>query len=44
MMRDYSPEAAFDGHEFGNSRAGDLPVLPPRHLNVAKSIFDHRAG
>jgi hypothetical protein len=40
MMRDYSPEAAFDGHEFGNSRAGDLPVLPPRHLNVAQSIFD----
>jgi len=40
MMRDYSPEAAFDGHEFGNSRAGDLPVLPPRHLNVARSIFD----
>jgi hypothetical protein len=27
MMRDYEPEAAFDGHEFGNSRAGDLPVL-----------------
>ena len=40
MMRDYRPEAAFDGHEFGNSRAGDLPVLPPRHLNVARSIFD----
>jgi hypothetical protein len=40
MMRDYEPEAAFDGHEFGNSRAGDLPVLPPRHLNVARSIFD----
>ncbi|MGH2970433.1 MAG: M14 family zinc carboxypeptidase [Solirubrobacteraceae bacterium] len=40
MMRDYRPEAAFDGHEFGNSRAGDLPVLPPRHLNVAQSIFD----
>jgi hypothetical protein len=40
MMRDYDPEAAFDGHEFGNSQAGDLPVLPPRHLNVAKSIFD----
>jgi Zinc carboxypeptidase len=40
MMRDYSPEAAFDGHEFGNNRAGDLPVLPPRHLNVAQSIFD----
>ena len=40
MMRDYEPEAAFDGHEFGNSQAGDLPVLPPRHLNVARSIFD----
>jgi hypothetical protein len=40
MMRDYDPEAAFDGHEFGNNQAGDLPVLPPRHLNVARSIFD----
>jgi zinc carboxypeptidase len=40
MMRDYTPEAAFDGHEFGNNQAGDLPVLPPRHLNVAQSIFD----
>ena len=40
MMRDYDPEAAYDGHEFGNSQAGDLPVLPPRHLNVARSIFD----
>jgi hypothetical protein len=40
MMRDYRPEAAFDGHEFGNNQAGDLPVLPPRHLNVARSIFD----
>jgi hypothetical protein len=40
MMRDYTPEAAFDGHEFGNSQAGDLPVLPPRHLNVARSIFE----
>ena len=44
MMRDYEPEAAFDGHEFGNSSAGDLPVLPPRHLNVAKSIFDESRG
>ena len=26
MMRDYKPEAAFDGHEFGNSQAADLPV------------------
>jgi hypothetical protein len=40
MMRDYQPEAAFDGHEFGNSQAGDLPVLPPRHLNVGQTIFD----
>lgn len=40
MMRDYTPQAAFDGHEFGNSNAGDLPVLPPRHQNVAQSIFD----
>jgi Zinc carboxypeptidase len=40
MLRDYDPEAAFDGHEFGNNQAGDLPVLPPRHLNVAQSIFD----
>jgi Zinc carboxypeptidase len=44
MMRDYDPEAAFDGHEFGNSQAGDLPVLPPRHLNVARSIFDESRG
>jgi hypothetical protein len=40
MLRDYDPEAAFDGHEFGNNQAGDLPVLPPRHLNVARSIFE----
>ena len=40
MVRDYKPEAAFDGHEFGNNQAGDLPMLPPRHLNVAQSIFD----
>ncbi|MGH2775603.1 MAG: M14 family metallopeptidase [Actinomycetota bacterium] len=40
MMRDYQPKAAYDGHEFGNSRAGDLPMLPPRHLNVGQSIFD----
>jgi hypothetical protein len=40
MLRDYRPQAAFDGHEFGNSNAGDLPVLPPRHLNVAQSVFD----
>jgi hypothetical protein len=40
MLRDYTPESAFDGHEFGNSQAGDLPTLPPRHQNVAQSIFD----
>ena len=38
MLRDYQPEAAFDGHEFGNSQAGDLPVMFPRHLNVAESV------
>jgi hypothetical protein len=40
MLRDYTPDSAFDGHEFGNNQAGDLPTLPPRHQNVAKSIFD----
>jgi Zinc carboxypeptidase len=40
MLRDYQPLAAYDGHEFGNSRAGDLPMLPPRHLNVSQGIFD----
>jgi hypothetical protein len=40
MMRDYTPQAAYDGHEFGNNQAGDLPMLPPRHLNVGQSIFD----
>lgn len=44
MMRDYDPEAAFDGHEFGNSQAGDLPILPPRHLNVAQPVFDAAKG
>src|ERR687895_14132 len=39
MLRDYKPEAAFDGHEFGNSQAGDLPTLWPRHLNVAESVM-----
>src|SRR5215218_3053220 len=39
MIRDYTPEAAYDGHEFGNSQAGDLPTLWPRHLNVAESIM-----
>ena len=40
MIREYRPIAGYDGHEFGNSRAGDLPMLPPRHQNVAQSIFD----
>src|ERR671918_682745 len=43
-VRDYTPEAAFDGHEFGNSQAGDLPTLMPRHLNVAESIFLESKG
>ena len=38
-VRDYTPEVAYDGHEFGNNQAGDLPTLMPRHLNVAESIF-----
>jgi hypothetical protein len=40
LLRDYRPVASYDGHEFGNSGAGDLPMLPPRHQNVAQSIFD----
>jgi hypothetical protein len=40
MLRDYRPVAGYDGHEFGNSSAGDLPMLPPRHQNVPQSIFD----
>ena len=39
MVRDYTPEVAYDGHEFGNNQAGDLPTLWPRHLNVAESIM-----
>jgi Zinc carboxypeptidase len=39
MVRDYEPEVAYDGHEFGNNQAGDLPTLWPRHLNVAESIM-----
>jgi Zinc carboxypeptidase len=39
MVRDYTPEVAYDGHEFGNSQAGDLPTLWPRHLNVAESVM-----
>jgi len=40
MLRDYRPVAGYDGHEYGNSTAGDLPMLPPRHQNVATEIFD----
>ena len=40
MVRDYTPEVAYDGHEFGNNQAGDLPTLWPRHLNVAESIME----
>ena len=40
MLRDYRPVAGYDGHEYGNSQAGDLPMLPPRHQNVAQEIFD----
>ncbi|MCW3841372.1 M14 family zinc carboxypeptidase, partial [Micromonospora yasonensis] len=40
MLRQYRPVAGYDGHEYGNSSAGDLPMLPPRHQNVAQSIFD----
>ncbi|MFY1702562.1 M14 family zinc carboxypeptidase [Micromonospora sp. WMMA1923] len=40
MVRDYRPIAGYDGHEYGNSNTGDLPMLPPRHQNVAKGIFD----
>lgn len=39
-VRDYTPAAAFDGHEYGNSSTGDLPVMIPRHLNVAQPIWD----
>jgi hypothetical protein len=40
MVRDYTPDVAYDGHEFGNNQAGDLPTLMPRHLNVAEPIFN----
>ena len=36
----YRPVASFDGHEYGNSATGDLPMLPPRHLNASQAIFD----
>ncbi|WP_433528690.1 M14 family zinc carboxypeptidase [Micromonospora sp. CA-263727] len=40
MIRDYRPIASYDGHEYGNANTGDLPMLPPRHQNVAQGIFD----
>ncbi|MDG4797333.1 M14 family zinc carboxypeptidase [Micromonospora sp. WMMD1082] len=40
MVRDYRPVASYDGHEYGNANTGDLPMLPPRHQNVAQGIFD----
>ncbi|WP_229402023.1 M14 family metallopeptidase [Micromonospora okii] len=40
MVRDYRPIAGYDGHEYGNTNTGDLPMLPPRHQNVAQGIFD----
>ncbi|WP_428965568.1 M14 family zinc carboxypeptidase [Micromonospora fluostatini] len=40
MVRDYRPIAGYDGHEYGNANTGDLPMLPPRHQNVAQGIFD----
>ncbi|MBX7266683.1 carboxypeptidase [Micromonospora sp. Llam7] len=40
MVRDYRPIASYDGHEYGNRNTGDLPMLPPRHQNVAQGIFD----
>jgi len=40
MVRDYRPVAGYDGHEYGNAQAGDLPMLPPRHQNVSQGIFD----
>ncbi|HLT82872.1 MAG TPA: M14 family zinc carboxypeptidase [Phototrophicaceae bacterium] len=39
MLRDYRPDAVFDGHEYGNNQAGDLPILFPRHLNVPEPVY-----
>ena len=38
MVRDYTPEVAYDGHEFGNTRPATCRRWP-RHLNVAESIM-----
>jgi hypothetical protein len=40
FLRDYTPDAAVDGHEFGDNNTGDLPLLWPRHLNVAQTVHD----
>ena len=40
MLRDYQPEAAFDGHEFGNNQAGDLPVLGTSTVRRSSSTKD----
>ncbi|MEW2475283.1 MULTISPECIES: M14 family metallopeptidase [Micromonospora] len=40
MVRDYRPITGYDGHEYGNTNTGDLPMLSPRHANVAEGIFD----
>jgi hypothetical protein len=39
-MRDHTPDAVLDGHEFGNANTGDLPLLWPRHRAVAPAIHD----
>ncbi|HEX5541854.1 MAG TPA: M14 family zinc carboxypeptidase [Micromonospora sp.] len=39
-LHQYRPVAGYDGHEYGNANAGDLPMLPPRHQNVSKGIFE----
>ena len=40
FLSDYTPDAAVDGHEFGDNNTGDLPLLWPRHLNVAQVVHD----
>ena len=42
MLRDYQPEAVFDGHEFGNNQAGDLPVLYPAPQRARRSSTRRR--
>jgi hypothetical protein len=38
FLRDYTPEVMVDGHEYGNARTCDLPLLWPRHSNTAPSV------